>query len=103
GAIEACPFDHVANEMRGRGGAAAITANKDAAAPGARPGQDLNRLIHLFQVNGFDGFEKVGLVGLRKTRHLHSKDVTRPVLVSSTRRDLRASVALPGPELRECN
>ena len=59
---------HVASEMRGGGGAAAIAADEDVPALRASLGKDLDRLVDLFQIDRLDGFQRFGSILFRE-RH----------------------------------
>ena len=61
-AVEAGALDHVADEVRGGGCAAAVAAHKNAAVLVARPLEDVDGLADLLQVDGIDGLQNVGFI-----------------------------------------
>ncbi len=67
-AVETGALDHVADEMRGGGSAAAVSANKYVAAFVAGFGEDLDRPAHLRQVEALNGAQKIGFVLFWKCR-----------------------------------
>ena len=71
------PFENVAHEVRGGGGAPSVTADENMAALTARLPEQLDGAIDLFQVDRFDCLQDIILVKLWKTcRHAGSASST---------------------------
>ena len=67
GAVKAGPFHDVTGEVRGRRRAASIATDEDVAPVGARFAEQLDGLIHFVQLDGFNRFEQLAFVLLRKS------------------------------------
>jgi hypothetical protein len=69
--VEAAPLHDVAGEVRSGGGAAAIAANEYVAPRVAGFLEPFDGLVHLVQVDRFDGLQQFGSILLGE-RHIHS-------------------------------